>query len=191
MQDECVNSYHPVEPMIHEQESMVDLLDRIPDGVFDNIVNDSDQFTKQQKDVVFKSKLRKFTNRQRKAFTAEVITHARRLELKTYELCRRWKRDFRYDLVSDFRSTVSSVRRRLIYGYTVDKKFKDEKIFQYNQAQCELDELESIMWLMIQPSINVMSNIEWVEFAYEVDTINNMLDKLLSSLKRSEPESKS
>lgn len=167
----------------------MDILNRIPDDLFDHIDIESKKFIDTQRKTYIDSKFRKITHRQRKSYTAEVITHARRLELKTYELCIKWKKTFRYDLIADFRKTVSSIRRHLIYGYGINKKFCDEKLFQYNLAQTEIDELESIMWLMIQPSINIMSSVQWAEIAYEVDTINSMLEKLISSLKYKEPES--
>ena len=177
-------NYHELAPAHCENDGMVDLLDKIPDGVIKHIEEDSKSFVNDQKEYILKNKLRKFTNRQRKSFAAEVITHSRRMELKSYELCLKWKREFRYDLVKDFRETVSTIRRHLIYGYTTIDKYKDEKLFQYNRAQAELDELENIMWLMIQPQINIMSNIEWAEIAYEVDTINIMLEKLICSLRK-------
>lgn len=179
----------PIEPNPCEESIQDDWIDKIPEDILKNIQDQSREFYNHQKELVAKTKLRKFTTKQRRAFTAEVITHARRMELQSYQLCIKWKKQFRYDLVADFRNVVSSIRRNLIKAYLIDKQFIWNKIYFYNQAQCELAELEAVMWLMIQPNINIMSNKQWAEFAYEVDTISRMVENLINSLKRSEPES--
>lgn len=178
----------PIE-FIHEGIFFDELLDKIPEEIFDDITKDNNKYCKELRIQYLKNKLRKNTKRQRIAFSAQVVSISRRLEHDVYVVSTNMKHDYRYNLVSDFRQGVSRMRYYIRKGFGLSMNFKDEKIYWYNQAQTELDNIEDYMWHMVQPDMQIITNKRWAFWAIMVDDINAMLERLICSLKRNESES--
>jgi hypothetical protein len=178
----------PIE-FIHETAFFDEMLDKIPDGLFDDFSKDNTKYCREIRTQYLSNKLRKNTKRQRIAFAAQVVTISRRLEHDVYIISTRLNKNYKYNLITDFRAGVSRVRYYIRKGFALNLEYKDEKIYWYNQAQAELDNVEDYMWHMVQPDMQIITNKRWAFWAIMVDDLNRMLERLIYSLQRSESES--
>lgn len=117
-----------------------------------------------------------------KSLDAPIVQEARALEVWAYGRCDEWKAKYRHTLVHDFRRHISEARESIIRGFEIPNRFAAEKLMHYTNAQVELALAEGCMDIMIDNSINVMSEKDWSKAAIGIDTIRIGLARLASSL---------
>lgn len=122
-----------------------------------------------------------------KVLDTEVIRLCRQMERMGYEFYDKWKKSYRYTLVSDFRQDLREIRVNIIKAYTTDKRLPAGKLYYYGKAKGALANAECDMEHMVGNPVNAMSYSQWADFAEIMDKVSGMVDKLVSTLEKSQP----
>lgn len=123
--------------------------------------------------------------RKNKVLDTEIVKTCKRLEILTYRLIDKWKRQYRYTLVDEFRKHVENLREATICALRSNKNNVNQKLAYYDLSLCSLDNIEYLLEIMVSGSFNIISNNEYADFAIMVDDIGIMVDRLIRSLKNS------
>lgn len=123
--------------------------------------------------------------RKNKVLETDIVKLCHRLELLTYTLIDKWKKQYRYNLIESFRRHVENLRESTICGLRHDKNDKVQKLAYYNLSLCSLDNIEYLLELMVSNNFQIISNKEYANFAIIIDDIGIMVDRLIHSLNKS------
>src|SRR5574344_2361201 len=96
----------------------------------------------------------KYSTRLRpKALDTEVAAQVLKLEAWAYLRGAQWKKLYKYDLIKDFRESITSARKNAIKALDLPMKLKDLKYKHFCMAHSDLVEAEACMDIMILPEI--------------------------------------
>lgn len=117
-----------------------------------------------------------------KVLDTEIIKEIRKMERAVRKFALMWKKTYRYTDIEDFRKEVKAARMNIIKAFTMDKHMYMGKLYYYGLAKGNICNIECDMEDLASKEMNVMSDKQWAELAIYLDTVNEMLDKLVSSL---------
>jgi hypothetical protein len=126
--------------------------------------------------------------RNNKVLSTDIVKQCFNLELLTYNLIDNWKKKYKYTLIEDLRKHVKELRECVICALRRDKNQIKEKLFYYDMSLYCLDNIEYLLEMMTQSSINVISNKQYADFAILVDDIGKSVDRLMHSLNKKNNE---
>ncbi len=117
-----------------------------------------------------------------KSLDAPVVVQMRQLEAWAYIKADGWKKSYRYTLVNEFRSHITSAKNAVIRAFELQNKYREDKGYLYSVAMGELSIVESNMDIMIMNEVGIMSEKTWAEAAKMIDDIRVGLSRLINSL---------
>ena len=125
--------------------------------------------------------------RKNKVLATDIVKQCFKLEMLTYSLIDKWKKQYKYTLIESFRKHVENLREAVICALRCRKQDKERKLYFYDLAMCSMDNIEYLLELMVSGSFNIISNKQYADFAIIIDDIGIMIDRLTRFLCK-EPE---
>lgn len=123
--------------------------------------------------------------RKNKVLDTEVVRLCRNMEVLTYSLMDKWKKQYKFTLIDSFRRHVENLRESTICALRCSKSNVQQKFNFYDLSLQSLDNIEYLLEIMVSGNFNVISNKQYADFAILIDDIGIMIDRLIRSLSKS------